>query len=218
MSKTDTSNEDAKAILRSSKLPFFKFPSSENWEVPSRTKYLYYRLKSHAKYFLSINEYTSIEKIKADLASVYKLINVGKEHFQKELELKDFDVPPAIYLEYLRGEQSGQDWPQDFYIGYIMLAMLNVIEFENMMTSLVSNKLHDGQEADSVLLKAICVLMDAQVALELGISGYEQNRGDTYSKRFKYTWENFQQVSKPNTDASKATRKKVKNLEINGGH
>jgi hypothetical protein len=191
MSKTDTSKDDAKAILESLSLPSLKFPSRENWKVPSRTQFLYYRLKSNAKYFLNNDVEISIEKIKANLVSVFKLVGIGKEHFQLELELRDFDIPPVIYLEYLRRDQSGQDWPQDFYIGYILLAMLDVVEFENMITLLSSSIPQDNLEIDSKLLKAVSVLLDAQVSLELGISAYEENRGDTYFDRYNYLLENY---------------------------
>ena len=208
MSKKDTFKDDAKAILLSSRLPSLNFPSSENWEVPSRTKYIYYRLKSNANYFLNIDEGISIEKIKADLASVFKLKGVGKEHFQKESKLKDFDIPPAIYLEYLRGDQSEQDWPKDFYIGYILLAMLDVIEFETIMTSLSSNISHYIQNADGVILIATNVLMDAQVSLELGISGYEKSRGDSYVDRYKYIQESYSAAIRAENKRKKSNKKR----------
>jgi hypothetical protein len=61
--------------------------------------------------------------------------------------------------------------------------MLDLIKFENVMESLASNIACEGQGTDSLLIKATGLLLDAQVALELGNSGYSKCLGEVNSQR-----------------------------------
>jgi hypothetical protein len=142
---TGVIREEARAIISSLNLPEITLPD----QLSRHTQVLYGRLRYSVIKHLNIDP-PNVDVLEADLKSVYKLLGRGKLQLENELGQTDMDLPISFYLESI--EINENDLAKDFHVGYFLLAMSEIVDFEAAIDE--SSNVQDYLDSTTYLMGA----------------------------------------------------------------
>ena len=196
MSGKSKLKDHALAILKSIAFEYNEFPRGPDWEVQPLTRLNYWRIKAMAIEYLSMSELDNLQKLEEKLANTFHFVDSGKEHFEikssdgvfsdGDINQEYIEVPPTMCLDRVEWELLKDDTPTYFFENYLLLVLMNLAKFETMMDKIASNSHLDRQYIIDDLFESLNILMEAQVALELGIASYERSGGRVSQKKYEF--------------------------------
>ncbi len=191
MSEKSNFKDDALAILKSIKSEYMDFPHGTDWNVRPLTRLMYWRIKAMAIEYLNIGKSDILQKLEEKLTDTFHFVDLGRKHF--EIGSSDGDpneeyieIPPALCLDRVEWELLKDDTPKYFFENYLLLVLMDMVKFERAIDKLASRSNRDRQSNINDLFESSNILMDAEVALELGIASYERSRGKTFQKKYEF--------------------------------